>query len=164
MHAFAGETGEAGQPTASAHAEARQTLLRQLPFPDPSGQPSTPLSGTDGLPGPVQFTLKLLGFWRLGREDATRLLGFEDTEAKLVSHVLAGQARFPGRDARDRIAHLLHIRSTLSALFRDLDVENEWLREPHTLLGGQSPLALMLGGSMEDLLLVRDYTDAAAGR
>ena len=65
---------------------------------------------------------------------------------------------------RDRIAHLFHIRQTLSSLFRDLDVENEWLREPHTLLDDQEPLKLLLGGSMEDLLLVKEYVDAAAGR
>ena len=67
-------------------------------------------------------------------------------------------------DVRDRIAHLFQIRKTLSSLFRDLDVENEWLREQHTLLDGQEPLKLLLGGSMEDLLLVKEYVDAAAGR
>ena len=78
--------------------------------------------------------------------------------------VLTGAADLHGRDARDRIAHLFYIRQTLSSLFRDLDVENDWLREPHTLLDEQEPLKLLLGGSMEDLLLVKEYVDAAAGR
>ncbi len=93
-----------------------------------------------------------------------RLLGFDDRDAAYVSSVLEGMDQFRGRDARDRIAHLFRIRSTLSALFRDLEVENDWLREAHTLLDGRSPMDLLLGGSMEDLLLVSEYADAAAGR
>lgn len=114
--------------------------------------------------GPIQFVLKLLDSWRLSRDDAALLLGFDQTDNNLVQAILAGAADLHGRDVRDRIAHLFHIRQTLSALFRDLDVENEWLREPHTLLDEQEPLTLLLGGSMEDLLLVKEYVDAAAGR
>ena len=114
--------------------------------------------------GPIQFVLKLLDSWRLNRDDAVFLLGFDQTNNGFVQAVLTGAADLHGRDVRDRIAHLFHIRRTLSALFRDLDVENDWLREPHTLLDEQEPLKLLLGGSMEDLLLVKEYVDAAAGR
>ena len=114
--------------------------------------------------GPVQFVLKLLESWCLSRDEAVLLLGFDQADNGFVQAVLVGAADLHGRDVRDRIAHLFHIRKTLSALFRDLDVENEWLREPHTLLDGQEPLKLLLGGSMEDLLLVKEYVDAAAGR
>ena len=114
--------------------------------------------------GPVQFVLKLLENWRLNRDDAVLLLGFDQKDNGFVQAVLAGAADLHDRDVRDRIAHLFHIRKTLSSLFRDLDVENEWLREPHTLLDEQEPLKLLLGGSMEDLLLVKEYVDAAAGR
>ena len=114
--------------------------------------------------GPVQFVLKLLENWHLSRDDAVLLLGFDQEDHGFVRAILTGAADLHGRDIRDRIAHLFHIRQTLSALFRDLDVENEWLREPHTLLDGQEPLKLLLGGSMEDLLLVKEYVDAAAGR
>ena len=114
--------------------------------------------------GPIQFVLKLLDSWRLNRDDAVFLLGFDQANNGFVQAVLAGAADLHGRDARDRIAHLFHIRQTLASLFRDLDVENDWLREPHTLLDEQEPLKLLLGGSMEDLLLVKEYVDAAAGR
>ena len=78
--------------------------------------------------------------------------------------VLNGRAILKGRDARDRIAHLYRIRKILSALFRDEEVENQWLREPHAMLNERSPMDLMLDGSMENLLLVREYVEAAAGR
>ena len=121
-------------------------------------------SGPNRISGPIQFVLKLLDSWRLNRDDAVFLLGFDQKDNDFAQAVLAGVADLHGRDVRDRIAHLFHIRQTLSSLFRDLDVENEWLREPHTLLDEQEPLKLLLGGSMEDLLLVKEYVDAAAGR
>ena len=35
---------------------------------------------------------------------------------------------------------------------------------PHDLLDGQAPMTLLLEGSMENLLLVKEYVEAAAGR
>ena len=78
--------------------------------------------------------------------------------------MLAGRTALKGRDASDRIVHLYEMRKTLSALFRDEDVENQWLREQHAMLDERAPLELMLEGSMENMLLVREYVEAAAGR
>ncbi len=75
-----------------------------------------------------------------------------------------GYGILSGCDVRDRIACLLEIRGTLSGLFKDQDVENDWLREPHSMLNDQKPLDLLLEGSIENLLLVRDYAALAAGR
>ena len=116
------------------------------------------------LTGPVQFLKKLLESWELESTYATVLLGLDRDDASQAADVLAGRAILKGRDAKDRITHLYQIRKTLSALFRDEDVENQWLREPHTMLNGSSPMDLMLEGSMENLLLVREYVEAAAGR
>lgn len=119
---------------------------------------------TGGRPtGPVQFVSKLMEAWRLDRQDTVRLLGFDPEDFEYVAAVLDGRRQFRGRDVRDRIAHLFCIRRTLWSLFRDPDTENCWLREPHSMLNGASPLSLMLEGSMEDLLLARDYVEAAAG-
>jgi len=105
-----------------------------------------------------------LEFWRLETTDAVHMLGFDRADAGHVAAVLAGNEQFRGRDVRDRISHLFWIRSTLWSLFRDLEVENNWLREPHSVLDDRTPLSLLLGGSMEDLLLAREYVDAVAGR
>ena len=116
------------------------------------------------LTGPNQFVLKLLEFWRLETTDAVRMLGFDQADAGHVAAVLAGNEQFRGRDVRDRISHLFRIKSTLWSLFRDLEVENDWLREPHSVLDDRTPLSLLLGGSMDDLLLAREYVDVVAGR
>ncbi len=115
------------------------------------------------LHGLLQFMPSLLRFWRLREEDAVPLLGFNREDAAHVALALRGQEHFRGRDVWERIAHLVWIRTSLSALFRDLDTENAWLREPHAWLDERVPMQLLLGGSMEDLLLVRDYVDTAAG-
>ncbi len=115
------------------------------------------------LSGPIQFILKLMDFWHLDNENVTSLLGFDPPDAECIFKVLHGGWEFPGRDFKDRIAHLFYIRRTLWSLFRDLEVENEWLREKRSMLGEESPISLLLEGSMENLLLVREYVESAAG-
>ena len=126
---------------------------------EPAGQ-----GQTARLTGPVQFLSKLLEHWRLDPGQAVGLLGFDRSDAEYVRSLLAGRERLRGRDVRDRIACLYGIRKSLRFLFRDLETENAWLREPHELLDDESPMDLVLGGSMENLLIVRDYVDTLAGR
>lgn len=114
--------------------------------------------------GPIQFIAKLLEFWNLDRLDASRLLGFEESDADYVDRILEGTELLRGRDVRKRISHLFWIRKSLRSLFRDLEVENQWLRESHVLLDGRSPMSLLLAGSMDDLELTREYVDTVAGR
>ena len=115
------------------------------------------------LTGPVQFVRNLMDSWRLDNRDVVRLLGCDPEDFEYVSAVLDGRRQLRGRDVRDRIVHLFCIRRTLWSLFRDLDVENDWLREQHPLLNGKSPMSLIVEGSMEDLLLAREYVESAAG-
>ena len=112
--------------------------------------------------GPIQFVIRLLRWWKLGRDDAVSLLGFRQGDAADVNAMLCGSLPLRGDDAGSRIAHLFRIRAILSSLFRDLEVENQWLREAHELLDGRCPLSLMLG-STEDLLLAKEYTETLAG-
>lgn len=81
-----------------------------------------------------------------------------------MKDVLQGYATLRGRDVNDRVAHLFQIRKLLSALFRDEAVENEWLRETRDALRGKTPMDLLLEGSMENLLLVKEYVEVVTGR
>ena len=116
------------------------------------------------LTGPIKFVVHLLQAWRLNTTSACILLGFEPQDVQYVGDVLNGYATLRGRDAKDRIGHLFQIRKTLSSLFRSKDEENAWLREAHTLLGDASPMDLLLEGSMEKLLLLREYVEIVAGK
>ena len=116
------------------------------------------------LTGPVQFINKLLETWHLNSEDAVPLLGHESSEKSYVSDLLNGRTALKGRDTKDRIVYLFHIRKTLSALFLSEDDENKWLREQQATLGGQTPMQRLLEGSMENLLLVKEFVEEAAGK
>lgn len=116
----------------------------------------------DRLSGPIQFFLKLIELWRLDSEDACKLLGYEPADIQHIDQVLSGRLPF-SRDLKDRIANLLVIRKRLSGLFRDTDTENEWLREKHVELGNKSPIELLLSGSMENLLLIKEFVEHVGG-
>ena len=116
------------------------------------------------LTGPVQFINKLLETWQLGPEDAVLLLGHEPSEIPYVTDLLSGRIALKGRDTKDRIAYLFRIRKMLSALFLSEEAENKWLREQHAALGGQTPMQRLLEGSMENLLLVKEFVEEVAGR
>jgi hypothetical protein len=112
--------------------------------------------------GPVKFVAKLLETWDLDEGELAKLLGFE---RKIdVVDLISGARKLTSRDAKDRVRHLLAIREALHSLFRDVDVERGWLREPRPELGGQSPLALLLEGSMENLLTVSQFVQWMVGR
>lgn len=117
------------------------------------------------LTGPVRILRKILTTWRLDGQDrfATALLGFDEADSALALNILDGRKELKGRDVKDRIVCLYEIRKTLHSLLRDEKVENEWLRESHPGLDGNRPMTLMLEGSMENLLLVRDYVETVAG-
>ena len=120
------------------------------------------VSGSTRLTGPIQFLAGLLETWRLEPESAVLLLGQEPSYD--VGKLLRGDAQLSGRDTKDRMACLFRIRKTLSSLFRDKDIENEWLQERHKPLGGQTPMEMLLEGSMENMLTVKEYVDWTAGR
>ena len=145
----------------------RRTLKSVRPHHKEYSAPSIEARGSLGqmagrLTGPVHFIRKLKESWHLSMPDAVVILGYDSEDLEHVSAVLDGQEQFRGRDVRDRIAHLFFIRRTLWSMFRDLDVENDWLREQHDMLS-DTPLSLMLEGSMEALILAREYVESAAG-
>lgn len=115
------------------------------------------------LTGPIQFLSRLLELWRLDREEACYLLGYERKDQNLVEDLLNGSATLRGRDPKDRIAILFRIRSLLAGLFPRLEAENEWLRTPLKALSQRSPLELLREGSMENLLTLRQLIEHGMG-
>ena len=123
-----------------------------------SSPASAEIPDSSALEAPVLFIKTLFETWRV-TEDAATLLGLDERAAK---DLFAG-APLNGRDLKDRIVCLYQIRKNLWSLLRDIEDENEWLREPHDILAGRSPLGLLREGSMENLLLVKEYVDMVAG-
>ena len=107
---------------------------------------------------PALFIKTLFETWRV-TPHAAALLGLDERAAE---ELLAG-ALPEGREIRERIVCLYRIRQNLWSLMRDNEEEREWLREPHEILDGRSPLELLREGSMENLLLVKEYVDMVSG-
>jgi hypothetical protein len=120
--------------------------------------------GASAATGPVQFFSKLLEIWNINDlQSACVLLGYEKSGESDARDILTGRARLETRDEKDRIAELFVIRKALLSVFRDRKVENQWLRERQEILGGASPLDLLLEGSWPNLLRVRQLAELMAG-
>lgn len=114
--------------------------------------------------GPVQVLIRIIDSWNISLRDTTRMLGYEDSDQAYVSQILGGYTTLRGRDPKDRISNLFIIRSSLSGLFRDEQVENSWLRELQPELGDLTPFDYLTDGSMEKLLRVRQLVDDMSGK
>jgi len=113
--------------------------------------------------GCVQVFGALLDKWALTKKEGTLLLGYENE--KDASDFLSGLKRLQTRDAKDRVRYLFKIHSALHRLFENSQVEKDWLREPNDeYLGGKSPLDILMEGSMENLLLVKQFVERISGR
>ena len=137
------------------------TLVRALAERDRAAEDGSNPQ-TFGIAGSVKFLMKLMETWAIDEQEAARLLGFEDEKA--ISKLISGAATLDTRDLKDRVRHLLRTREALHSLFRDIHVEREWLREPRPEFNNQSPLALLLEGSMENFLVVSQFVQRMVGR
>lgn len=106
---------------------------------------------------------RLLAFWNLDKDQGAALLGLQLEGARQVTDILNGVAYFRSQDELDRVAELFEIRRLLHGLYRDQATENRWLRHEQVALQGQTPLAVMLGGHMTDILKVRQLVETIAG-
>ena len=113
--------------------------------------------------GYIQFLVKLRDMWRLADADLAVMLGFDPNDKGQISRLLQGFSNVEGRDLKDRFAYLLQIRMLLDNLLQDLEEENKWLREPHSMLDNRTPMSLLLEGSMRDLIVVAQYVEMACG-
>lgn len=68
-------------------------------------------------------------------------------------------------DALTRLSAVFGIHQALGVLFADAQEQVGWLRGPHDapLFGGQAPMSLVTSGSLDGLVLVRRFLDAARG-
>lgn len=104
----------------------------------------------------------LLEKWKLSRKETAILMGYDDERS--LNNLLSGISNLQTRDEKDRIRHLFDIHETLFNIFKNTDDVAEWLREPSKGLDRKKPLEILLEGSMENLLLIKQFVDHLAGR
>ena len=148
--------------------QRRYTGLRQLyldPFEARGTQaPNTETAAQQGIrvPGEIRLFEKVMEQWGLGETEAAKLLGYEDPS--ILRALYSGRTSLRTIDEKDRLRAVLRIAGDLLALFRDEGEIRAWLREPKVRLGGKSAYDLMMNGSMEYLLYVRQFVEFLSGR
>jgi hypothetical protein len=111
--------------------------------------------------------LAIADLWGLTEEQRRLVLGYP---SRSTYHNWARIAREHGAitldvDTLTRLSAALGIHQALGVLFES-EVEGvEWLDDPHDapVFGGQPPMALVTSGTLDGLLTVRRFLDAARG-
>jgi uncharacterized protein (DUF2384 family) len=104
--------------------------------------------------------LALAEQWRLSVDNQLILLG---SPARSTYFKWKKDGRQLPTDTEERISHLLGIFKALQILFPDPARADAWLSRPNQFFDGRSALDVMLGGALQDILLVRGYLDAQRG-
>ncbi len=111
--------------------------------------------------------LAIADLWRLSEEQRRLMLGYP---SRSTYHSWCRTAREHGAitldvDVLTRLSAVLGIHQALGVLFGNEQEAKTWLATPHDalLFGGHPPLDLVTGGTLDGLLLVRRFLDAARG-
>jgi hypothetical protein len=120
------------------------------------------------LSGPAMRSFIVIAdLWALSQDERLLVLGLpsRSTYYGWVKAARDGDDVTLPTDTLLRISAVLGIHKALRILF-SADAEGlRWLRDPHAALpfGGQAPIALVLGGTQDGLMMVRRFLDAARG-
>lgn len=66
-------------------------------------------------------------------------------------------------DTEERVSHLISIYKALQILFPEPQRADAWIHRPLKMLGNRSALDVMLGGSLSDIIWIREYLDTQRG-
>ena len=113
-------------------------------------------------PGEIVLLQRVMARWAFDDREAARLIGYED--AGWMRSLYTGRSSLRTRDEKDRVRAVLRMATDLQALYRQEAEIRAWLREPKKLLGGASAYDLMMEGSMENLLRLKQFIAVLSGR
>ena len=124
---------------------------------------TTPAKAKDlELAGEVALFREIVKDWGLTDEQASAVLGYK--EPTFATDLFKGLTSIRQRDAEERLQHIITIAVDLEALYQDYGVIQKWLRKPHELLNGATPLVMATEGTSVDLLKLSEYVEYLSGR
>lgn len=128
-------------------------------------EPPAPVGGTAYAPAEIAAMQRAVGAilarWGVSDVDAAVILG--GISPKTFRRWRDGELGRVHRDLADRMSYLLGIHKALRIIFAEPAQGYAWMRQPNRQLGGQTPLALLLRGGMDDLRRLRRYLDSVRG-
>lgn len=124
---------------------------------------SAPIKAKDlEVAGEVALFREIMEDWGFNDHQASAVLGYK--EPTFAAELFKGLVSIRQRDAEERLQLVITIAVDLDALYRDRDVIRKWLRRPHELIGGATPLAMATEGTSLDLLKLSEYVEYLSGR
>jgi hypothetical protein len=112
--------------------------------------------------GEVALFREIMKDWGFNDQQASYVLGYNDPS--FATELFKGLTSIRHRDAEIRLDLVITIAVDLEALYRDYDVIQKWLRKPHDLLNGATPMTLAMEGTSLDLLKLSEYVAYLSGR
>jgi len=151
-----------------------RTGIRPLPAapsddapPMPGVIPSDPANRRRLSAPAIRTFVAISDLWGLNEAHRLRILGSPSRSAyqSWTKAVREHEEIMLGVDVLTRISAVLGIHSALGILEQDEASGIAWLRRPHGALsfGGQPPMDLVAGGTLDGLMVVRRFLDAARG-
>ncbi len=112
----------------------------------------------------TKATMSILDSWKLGVEDMRVLLGLPKKTGARIFYKHRSHLPFPDQpEINRRMDYVLKIAGALHTTYpTNPHMGGMWLRKKHRRFG-RPPLALMLGGDINDLILVLAQLDCTFG-
>jgi hypothetical protein len=114
------------------------------------------------LAGEVALFKEIMSDWGFTHQEASAVLGYK--EPTFATELFKGLTSIRQRDAEERLQLIITIAVDLEGLYRDYDVIKKWLRKPHELLQGATPLKVATEGTSLDLFKLSEYVEYLSGR
>lgn len=114
----------------------------------------------DVAPTALGFFFRLAELWELTTDQQMKLLGSPARSTYFRWRKDGGDL---SADTMERISHLGAIYKALQILLDTPEAADKWIRRPNRYFEGVSALDVMLGGSLSDIIRVRQYVDAQRG-
>jgi hypothetical protein len=114
------------------------------------------------LAGEVALFREIMSDWGVSDREASAILGYK--EPTFATDLFKGLTSVRQRDAEERLQLVIAIAIDLEGLYRDYDVIKKWLRKPHELLKGATPLKMATEGTSLDLFKLSEYVEYLSGR
>ena len=111
----------------------------------------------------TQSIMRLLDEWKVGTDDAIKLLGLPDTTRKRHLERFRRDTPFPNnRRVLQRLEHLAGIADALRTTYpRNAQVRVLWMHKPHRRFRNRTPLAIMIDEGLSGLTVVRAELDCS---
>lgn len=132
-----------------------------LEIPKTAALPASPVISEAEAAAMARAVINLFAKWQITDTEACQILGGLGT--RTYARWKKGTPGRIDRDLATRLSLLMGIHKGLRYLFSDPERGYQWIKKPNMTFQDETPLAVMLEGSIFALMRIRSYLDAERG-